>query len=235
MRVVGCFSSSRRVCLCRSACSLVFVTALCFPPQLSAYELPLTPVGVHDAWVLGQRNDQATAEFLAPYSKQITSSPENSTHIAEIEVLTPFALVVDQSRQKLSGYTETQAAQDYRQRGDTVVVRIRLMLPGAFPQSERNAQAPPASPAEKATLRAENFWQSFRFAVRQGQKMLASRSIHNTPVYSAATNSAPSTLDGQTVWLEYDAKNVTSDEILVEVTTPDAKTVTTNFDLKKLR
>ena len=65
--------------------------------------------------------------------------------------------------------------------------------------------------------------------------MLAPRSIHNTPVYSAATKSAPSSLDGQTVWLEYDAKNVASDEILVEVTTPDAKMVTTNFDLKKLR
>ncbi len=219
----------------RSAYGLVFVTALFFLPELSAYELPLTSAAVDDAWVLGQRNDQATAEFLAPYSKQVTSSAQNSTHIAEIEVLTPFALVVDQSRQKLSGYTQAQAAQDYRQRGDTVVVRIRLMLPGAFPESERNAQAPPASPAEKATLRAENFWQSFQFAVKQGQKMLMPRSIHNKPVYSAATNSAPSALDGQTVWLEYDAKNVASDEILVEVTTPEAKMVTTNFDLKKLR
>src|SRR5271154_2247235 len=162
MRVAVCFFRSRRACVCRSACSLVFVAALCFLPQLSAYEVPLTPAGVHDAWVLGQRNDQATAELLAPYSKQVTDSSQSSTHVAEIEVLTPFALVVDQSRQKLSGYTEAQAAQDYRQRGDTIVVRIRLMLPGAFPQSERNAHAPPASPAEKATLRAENFWQSFR-------------------------------------------------------------------------
>ena len=235
MRVVACFGRSRRASLCRSVFSLVLVTTLYFPPPLSAYELPLTPAAVHDAWVLGQRNDQATAEFLAPFSKQITSSAQSSAHIAEIEVLTPFALVVDQSRQKLSGYTEAQAAQDYRQRGETVVVRIRMMLPGAFPESERNAQAPPASPAEKATLRAENFWHSFKFAVKQGQKMLAPRSIHNIPVYSAATKSAPSTLDGQTVWLEYDAKNIASDEILVEVTTPDAKMVTTNFDLKKLR
>jgi hypothetical protein len=235
MSLVVCFSRSRRLRRCRSAYSLVFAATLYFLPQLSAYELPLTAAAVHDAWVLGQRNDQATAEFLAPYSKQVTSSPQNSAHIAEIEVLTPFALVVDQSRQKLSGYTEAQAAQDYRQRGETVVVRIRMMLPGAFPESERNAQAPPASPAEKATLRAENFWHSFKFAVKQGQKMLAPRSIHNIPVYSAATKSAPSTLDGQTVWLEYDAKNIASDEILVEVTTPDAKMVTTNFDLKKLR
>jgi hypothetical protein len=42
-------------------------------------------------------------------------------------------------------------------------------------------------------------------------------------------------LDGQTVWLEFDAKAVGSDEIVVEVTTPDAKTVNVGFDLKKLR
>src|ERR1700723_1498783 len=137
MRVVVCFARSRRAC--RSVFSLVLVTIF-YLPRLSAYELPLTPAAVHDAWVLGQRNDQATAEFLEPYSKEVTSSAQNSAHIAEIEVLTPFSLVVDQSRRKLSGYTEAQAAQDYRQRGDTVVVRIRLMLPGAFPESERNAQ-----------------------------------------------------------------------------------------------
>jgi hypothetical protein len=35
--------------------------------------------------------------------------------------------------------------------------------------------------------------------------------------------------------LEYDAKTVASDEIVVQVTTPDAKTVEVPFDLKKLR
>src|ERR1700687_4950657 len=98
MRFVVCFSRLRRVYLGLLACSLVFVTTLYFLPQLSAYELPLTPAGVHDAWVLGQRNDQATAEFLAPYSKQVTNIAPTGPHIAEIEVLTPFAQVVDKSR-----------------------------------------------------------------------------------------------------------------------------------------
>jgi hypothetical protein len=213
----------------------VFLTVLSLVPQLSAYDVPLTPPAVHDAWVLGQRNDQATAEFLVPYSKQVTNTAPTGPHIAEIEVLTPFAQVVDKSRKNLSDYTEPQAVQDYRQRGDTVVVRIRLMLPGAFPESERSPQAPSASPAQKATLRPENFWKNFQFTVKQGEKTLTPRSIQNKPVYSAATNSAPSTLDGQMVWLEFEAKNVASDEILVEVTTPEAKTVAMNFDLKKLR
>ncbi len=215
---------------------LVIAAVLSLMPNLFAYDVPLTPSALHDAWVLGQRNDQATAEFLAPYSKEITgTSPDTNPHIAEMEILTPFALVVDESRQKLSNYTEQQASQAYHKRGDTVVVRVRLMLPSAYPQAERSPEAPPASHGQNAALRPENFWQSFRFAVKQHGSVIATRSIHNQPVYSAATKAAPSTLDGQTVLLEYEAKSVASDEITIEVTTPDGKTTATNFDLKKLR
>jgi hypothetical protein len=190
---------------------------------------------VYDAWTLGQRNDAATAEFLAPYAKQITEGAPNTSHVAEIEVLTPFAQVIDQSRQNLSNYSEAQAMRAYRQRGDTVVVRITLMLPAAFPRAQNEAQTPPPSHAQAASLRPENFWRSFQFTVKQGQKTLTPRSIRNKPIYSAATNSAPSILDGQTVWLEYDAKSITSDQLTVEVVTPDRKTVSIAFDLKKLR
>jgi hypothetical protein len=212
------------------------VIGLLFPfSSLYAYELVLTPTALQEAWTLGQRNDQATAEFLSPYSKQITEAPQQVPHVAEIEVLTPFAQVVDQSRRNLSGYSEQQAAQEYRQRGDLVIVRIRLMLPGAYPRAERNPQAPSASKEQTAKLRQENFWQSFQFAVKQHGKALEARSVHNKPVYSSATNASSSTLDGQTVWLEYDAKAVASDEIVIQVTTLDAKTVDVPFDLRKLR
>ena len=61
-------------------------------PAAQAYEPTLTPAALHDAYVLGQRNDQTTAEFLDPYSKQIAGAAEGGTpHLSEIEVLTPFA------------------------------------------------------------------------------------------------------------------------------------------------
>jgi hypothetical protein len=214
-------------------CALAIISSSA--SRLCAYELPLTPAALHDAWTLGQRNDQATGEFLTPYAKQVIEGPPSAPHVAEIEVLTPFAQVVDECRQNLSNYPESKAVQSYHQRGDTVIVRISLMLPAAFPKAKPDPSAPPATRAQTAPLRQENFWQSFQFTVKQGQKALTPRSIHNQPVYSAATNSAPSMLDGQTVWLEFDAKTVASDELTVEVTTPDAKTVSTMFELKKLR
>lgn len=217
--------------------SLGLAFGLCFAPDLTAYEAPLNPSSLSDAWTLGQRNDQATAEFLTPYSKQFNATNvQNTPQVAEIEILTPFAQVVDESRQNLSGYSEPRAEQAYHQRGDTVIVLVRLMLPGAYPQAERSPQAPPASHGQQnSMLRPENFWRNFQFAVKQNGKVLAPRSISNKPVYSSATNAAPSTLDGQTVWLEYDAKSIAQDEITVDVTSPDAKTTTTTFDLKKLR
>src|SRR6202030_867314 len=97
----------------------------------SAYDSQLTTAALHDAYVLGQRNDQATAAFLSPYLKQLTNRAADP-HIAEIEIFTPFAQVVDQSRRQTSGYSEQQATQDYHQRGDTILVRILLMLPAAY-------------------------------------------------------------------------------------------------------
>jgi hypothetical protein len=210
-----------------------------FAPVAQPYEATLAPAALHDAYVLGQRNDQTTAEFLDPYAKQTTGTVEGGTpHLSEIEVLTPFAQVVDESRRKGSGgFSERQALAAYHKRGDTLVIRVNLVLPAAYPEKERGAQAPSVSHDQKQTdaLRPENFWQKFQFALKQNGKTIPTKSIHNQPVYSAATKNSPSTLDGQTVWLEYDTKSVANEPISVEVHTPDGKTATTQFDLKSLR
>src|ERR1700749_2034483 len=175
-------------------------------PPARAYEATLAPSALHDAYVLGQRNDQSTAEFLDPYAKQATGTADGGTpHLSEIEVLTPFSQVVDESRRNGSGgFSEQQALAAYHKRGDTVVIRVNLVLPAAYPEKERGAQAPTVShdPKQTDALRPENFWQKFQFALKQNGKTVPTKSIHNQPVYSAATKNSPSTLDGQSVWLE---------------------------------
>jgi hypothetical protein len=201
---------------------------------LNAYEVPLKPASVHEAYVLGRRNDQATAAFLNPYIKQLTAGTEHPD-ITQIEVLTPFAQVVDLSRRNAtSTYTEEQAAGDYRQQGDKIVVHITLMLPAAYASAKRNPETS-STGAKNAPLAPENFWQNFRFSLKQGGKVIATRSINNQPVYSAATKDTPSVLDGAVVWLEYDAKDVASEPATVEVLTPESKTISAMFDLKSLR
>ena len=242
----GGLLTNRRVRTCQSL-RLVTVGLLALVTvDASAYEAQLTPAALHDAYVLGQRNDQATAAFLSPYSKQLTDRAADP-HIAEIEILTPFAQVVDQSRRLSSGYSEQQAAQDYQQHRDSFLVRVLLMLPAAYPKEQSNPE--PNSPApsssssvgqnstanQNSALRPENFWQNFRFTLKQRGKVIPTRSIHNKPVHSTPTPDAPAVLDGATVWLEYDAKDVASEETTIEVVTPDSKTISAVFDLKKLR
>jgi len=219
--------------------ALVALVLVLSVPVAQAYEATLSTAALHDAYVLGQRNDQSTDEFLDPYAKQATGTADGGTpHLSEIEVLTPFSQVVDESRRKGSGgFSEQQALAAYHKRGDTIVIRVNLVLPAAYPEKERGAQAPTVShdPKQTDALRPENFWQKFQFALKQNGKTVPTKSIHNQPVYSAATKNSPSTLDGQTVWLEYDAKSIANEPISIEVNTPDGKTATTQFDLKSLR
>ena len=84
-------------------------------------------------------------------------------------------------------------------------------------------------------LRPENFWENFQFNVKQHGKIIPSRSIRKKSISSSATKGVSATLDGANVSLEFDAKNVSSDEAIVEVVTPEARTVKATFDLKKLR
>jgi hypothetical protein len=215
--------------------SLVFYFASC--TALWAHDFPLDAAQLHEAYVLGQRNDQATSAFLTAYSKPASDATHGGPHVAEIEVLTPFAQVVDRSRERASGgYSEQQAATEYRQRGDTVLVRVRLMLPSAYPKQDSGpASAPAPTQEQKKAIRPENFWQNFRIAMKQGDRTLTPGSVQNKPIYSAASKDAPSVLDGATVWLEYDAKSVASEPATVEIVTPDSKTISATFDLQKLR
>lgn len=252
---------------------------LCFALPGDAYQTPLDGKALHEAYVLGQRNDQSTGDFLAPYIKQMSES-RGDLHVAEIEILTPFAQVVDESRKNTAGYSEQRAVQKYQQAGNTVLVNVTLMLPAVYPQAaNNNGKDNPADtaastgapvtgvvtpPGESATgnardgevakpgaakagakpgaeaqgngnLRPENFWQSFQFSFKQNGKNIPSKALHDKPIYSTATKEAPSVLDGATVWMEFDAKDVAAQETVIEVVTPDGKTISATFDLKKLR
>jgi len=214
--------------------SLAVAICLCFSEVLGASEWPLDARALHEAWELGQRNDQETGNFLAHYLRKI-SGGESSPYTAEIEILTPYAQVVDQSRQKTTSYGEEQAVLDYRQRGNTILINLVIMLPAAYPTTGTDSRTTNAPAENNRVVRPENFWQNFQFNVKQNGKIIPSRSIRQGPIGSSATREAPAALDGASVWLEFDAKDVASDETIVEVVAPEAKTVSATFDLKKLR
>src|SRR6202171_6840056 len=118
----------------------LLVAVLCLLPLPgAAYDIQLDARAIHEAYVLGQRNDKATGDFLASYVTQITE-PQNGAHIAEIELLTPYAQIVDESRQKTAeGYSEEQASEEYKHRANTIKVNIVILLPTAYPKTAENS------------------------------------------------------------------------------------------------
>lgn len=228
---------SRRIRYAGHAFSILVAACVTSVQFSQAHECHLTEGAIHEAYVLGQRNDQSTAAFLHSYISEC-STPEEGCFLTQIEMLTPFAQVVDLSmRNGTKDYTEEQAIGDYHRRGDKIIVQVTLVLRTAYAgAAQNNAQKnPPTEESKDATLRPENFWQNFRFNLKQHGKVIATHQIRNEPIYSTATKDAPPKLDGATVQLEYDCKDVASEEATIEVISPDSKTITASFDLKKLR
>jgi hypothetical protein len=199
-----------------------------------AYEHNLTPELIHEAYVLGQRNDQATAAFLAPYIKEFTTLEKDQIHVAQVQLLTPFAQVVDRSRRNTAGYTEQQARAEYEKFTDTVVFNVTLILPAAYRAAQGTAENAYAC-AETQDVAPEEFWRRFRFRVEQKDRVLPVQSVRGQPIFSAATDSQPAVLDGADVWLQFSAHDTDSADTVVEVVAPECKAIKADFDLKKLR
>src|SRR5215472_5211332 len=106
-----------KIALKRSA-AVIAAAVVGWQPVL-AYEAPLEPNAVREAYFLGQRNDDARAKFFAAYVKHF-ALPQKGPYVSEIELLTPYAQVVDVSRQHTAGYSAQQAAEDYKKRGNMI-------------------------------------------------------------------------------------------------------------------
>jgi hypothetical protein len=207
--------------------------SVCSLHTVIAYQTKLDSAAIEEAYVVGQRNDKATAEFVAPYLKQVTEEGLDGLHRADIEILTPYLQIVDRARDTSKGYSLSEATKDYRQHPDTVLIRVILILPSNYPTPQPDG-APPAA-CDNVALEPSNFWNNFTFVVKQRGKPIPPRTTKSEPVYSSPTKETPARLDGATVSLEFNANDVASEMLTVDVVTPHCKTISTSFNLSALR
>lgn len=104
--------------------ALVAVLLILVPPGF-AFDTPLSPEAVRDAYFLGQHNDQNTMAFFSQYLRTL-SAPDSGPYIAEVEVYTPYTQIVETSRRRSMGYSAQQAELDYRRGHDKIYVRVRI-------------------------------------------------------------------------------------------------------------
>jgi len=212
---------------------------LLLSPML-AYDTELSDTAVREAYFLGQRDADKLHNFFAPYTKNLPF-PKNGPYISEIRLLTPLAQVVQVSSQVTSGYSAQQAQIDYKRRGDSLLLVVKIEFTPTYgaiiaPDPKAHDSAGHATGTKGITLRTEDFWKEFRYGLKQKEDWFIPRSIHGEGQYSASDGSASGGgLVGAWVYVEYDAANVPSDDTEVHVYTPDNQEVTVTFDLAKLR
>jgi hypothetical protein len=202
----------------------VILAALLALPATRAYEAPLEAESIRDAYFLGQRGDQKLVEFFKSYTHHLPV-PKTGAYISEIELLTPYAQVVERSRENTVGYSAQQAKEDYEGRGDWIRVRVRIEFTPTYSGADSHVGArrvPPQAPDL-------DFWKEFKFRLRQGGGLIVPSNVHGEAIYSDDAQI------GAYVWLKYAAKDVASKETTVRVVAPDGQRVTTVFDLEKLR
>lgn len=197
-----------------------------------AYEHPLDTHSIREAYFLGNRKDEKATKFLAHYAKQLPL-PKKGPHVAEIELLTPYAQVVLRAYKTPGSYSAQGAEQDYAAHPDLIRVRVRINLTPTYPGYTTDSSVGKGAARE----RSPDFWRDFRIELTQG-KTIAPKKVSGTPVYASAFHALPplaGPLQGAEVWLEYDTSKIDSAPVRIEVSTPDGQTVEAEFDLKDLR
>jgi hypothetical protein len=189
------------------------VALLCLlVPQLGfAYDHPLTDEAVRAGYFLGQDLDRSN-DFFAQYT-QAFPVPNSGPQVAEIELLTPYAQVVQVSHEHPMGYSAQQAAADYKKRGDSIQVRVKVLFTPTY-------------------TGADDFWRGVSVGLVQ-KKHMAATGVSAQLLYTSDPNGY-SWVIGANVFVEFSVAGVESDSVDVEVVPPGGASVRATFDLSRL-
>jgi hypothetical protein len=215
----------------RPLIALALATLLAAAP-LFAYESPLSDRTVREAYFLGQHHDDSTQSALKPYLHTLRP-PQKGPYIEDIQLLTPYAQVIDSSNAKSAGYSAQQAAEDYRVRKDLIVVRFHIEFTPTYGLIESLRDSKSESEAKGITIRDEDFWQAFHTGLSQNDQWIEPLSRDGEPIYSQGPQN--DAIVGAYIWVTYDAHDVASEPADAEIFTPDGQHIVSTFDLATLR
>ncbi len=207
----------------------VWLSFLILAPMMEgpagAYDQPLSSTMIREAYFLGSGNDEKTSDFLVKYAQRLPT-PKKGAHIAEIEIQTPYAQVVERARKALPGYSAQQAEQEFANKPGLFYVRVWILLTPSY------SNLLPSQPGG-IHPRPVDFWRQFAVRLFQ-EREIPPQSIRGWPLYTSGTDPG-SSLAGAEVELEYDTSEIESVPVQIEVRAPDGQRIEATFDLAKLR
>ncbi len=247
----------------RSAFAVLFAALLLALPVFP-FQSPLSDEAIRDAYFLGQRNNESTADFFASYLKTLPP-PKSGPYISEVELYTPYSELVEWSRIHSVGYSAQQAAKDYHATSDSIFVRIRIDFTSTYGALELyRSRRPIEPPKDSSATPRPDYYRDFRARLSQSGQWIEPLRIQLVATGWPATGHVPFSnflpaaflspvsfgsgsyghgssrgydwcFVGWDVWLQYDASDVDSADATIEVFTTDGQHVVVPFDLARLR
>jgi hypothetical protein len=186
-----------------------------------AYDAPLSDEAVREAYFLGRRHDETTAQFLETYRRYF-AKPERGAHVFAVELFTPYARAVE-AESKQAHLSVQQAERDEQLRNGPVRLGVYIRYTESYRSERVNGSSSYSDHRE-----------DFHVRLMQGGKAVDwVSSRYEGTFQSLGRGGAQST--GFIVWQEYASADVTASDATVEVETPDGQHVSAVFDLARLR
>jgi hypothetical protein len=181
---------------CLGSVSSIIAAALLLPPPSSAFDAPLSPEAVREAYFLGQHNDQSTLSFFSQYVKTLPA-PDKGAYVSEVELYTPYVQIIETSRRRMGSYSAQQAELNYRHSHDKLYVRIRINFTDTYGALELYRSAKGDKQLSGRDEPLPDFYRDFRVGL--SQRSAASREdqwveplrIILQPSYIQASNHYP--------------------------------------------
>ncbi len=191
-----------------------------------AYEHPLSPEAIRDAYFLGKAGADKREAFFAQYTKYFPQ-PETGPYISRVRITTPYAYVVERTA-RLPNLLAPDAQQEFYGKPIALRIQVHIDLTPTYGWQIR-------SPDGGVTLRSSDFWKNFDVLLVQHKIAIQPVGKSGEPDYSIASEETSAVLIGADIELEFDPKDVQSAPATVIVKTPEGQKIKATFDLAKLR
>jgi hypothetical protein len=195
---------------------VILVSFLFAAPALAGYEYPVQSPEIRDAYFLGERANYQTTDFLSAYAYRFTQPQKGEYIISEIDVLTPYAQIVQRGAHQTPGDSEVQVETDLRAHALRFLVKVSVYFNDAIVD---------ATPGVNGT---QGSGQTFSARLSQAHEIKPLQT-RIEPIYGTH---GPG---GIILTLEFDPAKIISAPMHITVHTPDGRSVSADFDLSKLK
>ncbi|MGD0955857.1 MAG: hypothetical protein ABR953_03400 [Candidatus Acidiferrales bacterium] len=191
-----------------------------------AYNYPLSPEAIREAYFLGKRNDEQTAAFFVKYIHSFPM-PKSGPYVASIGIDTPYSAIVRRTQNSPIGYHPQEAEKEFLGNPGVFRVWVEIEFTPSYPNPTQ------MSPYTNGGVWIPDFWRDFKIRLKQDREIEA-QSVHGGPIYSDYAADIYG-MAGAEVALDYNPTKIGAEPTDIEVITPDGQDIETTFDLANLR